>query len=319
MRTGEKAKTSNWSSSNSRGLWPAVVADTDPEGQRSISRALQEDLNIHSKPFGLLALGFLAAISACSTVQIPGTSPADIATIVAATQRAAPTWTPSPTLQPTDTGTPAVTPTPVLGTPVAPTRIGLLNGASSAVINGRIVPGETQAYAIRGRQAQPMLVHLDSPTGDASFSMMSEGGTFFVRPGTFTSWQGTLPKTGDYYLGVHGGSAPTTYNLSVQLVTRINFKEGASAATVSGNAPEGSIATYSVFGEEKERLVVTLSGAGRMAALSILGFANGHSYLSASAQKTTFTFTLPVTQDYIIEIVPKPGKTIDYILDVQAE
>ncbi|MFH1183911.1 MAG: hypothetical protein V1755_02585 [Chloroflexota bacterium] len=286
---------------------------------RSILAALQEELNIHANYLGLVALGFLTLMPACTSVDVPSTSAADIATIVAATQRAAPAVISSPTAPRTATAAPTLPPTPIRGTPESRTRVVLLHGASSAVINAHVVPGESQNYVVRGNQAQPFLVRLDSAAGDAALSMMSQGGTFFLRPGAATYWRGVLPQTGDYHLGVYGGAAPTDYTLSVQQAKRIRFKEGASAATVSGKAPNGSVATYSLFGAKAERLFVTLSGAGRQAALSVSGFVDGHPYLSASDHKTTLTLDLPVTQDYIIEIVPAPGRTVRYILDVKIE
>ena len=267
----------------------------------------------------MLAFGFVAMTSACARTQVPGTSPADIATIVVATQRAAPTVAPSGTAPPTPTITATPEPTPILGTPESPTRLRLLDGATSASIGAQIMPSESHAYVLRGIQAQPMLIHLDSSAGDAGLSMMSQGGTFFLRPGIATDWRGTLPQAGDYYLGVYGGTSSTDYTLSVQLATRIRFKEGASGATVSGTAPNGSVATYSVFGAKADGLVVTLSGAGRKAALRVVGFVDGAAYLSASAHKSTFALDLPVTQDYIIEIVPNPGETVSFILDVQIQ
>ena len=286
---------------------------------RSILAALRERLNIHTNYLGLVALGFLTVMPACNGVDPPSTAAADIATIVAATQRAAPAITSSPTAPPTVTASPTIPPTPIQGTPEARTRVDLLHGASSAVIHAHIAPAESQAYVVRGNQAQPFLLRLNSSAGDAALSMMSQGGTFFLRPGVATYWRGVLPQTGDYHLGVYGGLEPTDYMLSVQLAKRIRFKEGASAATVSGKAPNGSVAAYSLFGTKAERMVVTLSGAGRRAALSVLGFVDGESYLSASDEETTLTLVLPATQDYIIEIVPDPGETVGYILDVDLQ
>lgn len=271
------------------------------------------------KPWHAFALACLGAMYACSTVKTPGTSSADIATIVVATQRAAPTWTASPVILPTQTIAPTATFTAVPGTPVAPTRIGLLYGATSAVVAAHLGQGESQMYVVRGRQAQPMLVSLDSTEANTSLSIMSQGGTFFLRPGVSSSWRGTLPQSGDYYLGVHSSATPTDYQLSVQLVTPIRFKEGESAATVSGTIPQGTTATYCVFALKTSNLVVTLSGAGADAVIGIVGFVDAVTYLSSSDQRTSYNLKVPVTQDYILEIVPRLNQRIPYVLDVRVE
>jgi len=149
--------------------------------------------------------------------------------------------------------------------------------------------------------------------------MMSQGGTYFIRPGTATSWRGSLPQTGNYYVGIYGGTRPTDYTLSLQLVQRIRFKEGESDATLSGSAPMGSVATYSLFGIKSDKMTIALSGAGRRAALRVSGFVDGKSYLDVADGETYVELELTATQDYIIEIVPNTAETVHYILDVKIE
>jgi len=258
-------------------------------------------------------------MTGCGPAALPTASPDEIAAIVGATQTAAPSATPSPFVSPTPTLTPTLTSTPVPGTPAAPIRLQLLRGATSTVVSADIGAGETQAYVLRGTQAQPMLLQLVSTAGDATLFMMSQGGTYFLRPGLAATWQGTLPQSGAYYVGIYGGAVPTDYSLSVQLVTRIRFKEGEDATTLAGKTPDGAIATYSLFGAKGDQLVVVLSGAGSRAALNIHGFIDGRTYLSSADKRTSLKLAVPVTQDYIIEIVPTSGETVSYILDVQVQ
>jgi hypothetical protein len=287
--------------------------------RRSILANLQEDSSIHARLLCLIAMGLLSALAGCGPAAVPTMSPEEIASIVGATQTAAPSLTPSPVVSPTRTPKPTLTSTPVPGTPAAPTRIGLLRGATSAVVSADIGAGETRAYVVRGVQAQPMLVQLISSAGDASLFMMSQGGTYFLRPGLAASWRGSLPQSGNYYLGVYGGSVPTDYTLSMQLATRIRFREGLSGAALSGKTPDGTIATYSLFAAKADQLTVVLSGTGQRAALNIHGFIDGKTYLSSSDQLTSLKLSVPVTQDYIIEIVPLFGETVSFVLDVQIQ
>jgi hypothetical protein len=164
-----------------------------------------------------------------------------------------------------------------------------------------------------------MIVNLESTTGDATLFMMSQGGTYFVRPGLATAWRGTLPQAGDYFLGVYGGAAATDYTLSLQQVTRITFKEGQEMKTLAGMIPAGSMGTFSLFAIKGDKVMVTLSGAGGKAALAISAFVDGKPYLEATAAETQYTLVIPATTDYIIELVPNTLQDIDYILDLKVE
>lgn len=256
------------------------------------------------------------ALASCAPVAVPSSSPDAIATIVAATQNAAPTFTAllPPTRTPTPTRTPL--PTPILGTPVSPVLLGMSNGATFAVVDGQIQPRESQSYAVRGIQGQPMILELESTSGDAQLSMMSKGGTFFLRPGVAQDWRGVLPEAGMYYFGVYGGAAPTDFRLAVTLISRVLFKEGEDSATVVGRTPDGTISALSVFGLKGAKLTLTLSGTGSQAAMSIEGFQDRKSYLDISADKRSFKLVAPITQDYLIRIVPDAGATTNYVFDV---
>jgi hypothetical protein len=214
---------------------------------------------------------------------------------------------------------PTLTSTPVPGTPIAPTRVDLSEGATSASLNSEIGAGETEAYAFRGAQAEPLLLSLTSDAGDATLFLMSQGGTYFLRPGRTTSWRGTLPQAGNYFVGVYGGAIPTNYTISLQLVQRIRFKEGARSAAVSGRTPRGTTVTYSVFGIKGETLVLTLSAADGKAAMAVSGFIDGQTYLSASENEHQIKLPAPSTQDYIVEVVPLTGESVFHILEIQVD
>jgi hypothetical protein len=196
-------------------------------------------------------------------------------------------------------------------------RVFLRRGATSAEIAGHLEPHESQAFVLRAARVQPMLLRLDSAQGDADLSIMTQGGTFLLRPGLHQSWRGSLPRTEDYYIGVYGGAAPQDFTLYIQLATRITFKEGAAAAAVGGKTVDGTVAVYSVLGQKDERMVVSLSRAGQNASLGVSGFVDGERYLASTEDKTIFMLELPMTQDYIIEVVPAPGKTVSFVLDVE--
>jgi hypothetical protein len=188
------------------------------------------------------------------------------------------------------------------------------------VKTGHIEPGKAQFFVMRAAQAQPVLARVDSPGADLGLSVMTRGGTYLQRPvAAQQSWRARLPRTEDYYLGVHGGSAPQDFSLLVQLSSRITFKEGAHSASVRGDTVDGSLVTYSVFGAKDDRMVVSLSDAGGEAVLAVSGFVDGQPYLLATRKKTSVILKLPATQDYIIEVIPDPGRTVGFVLSVEIQ
>jgi hypothetical protein len=178
--------------------------------------------------------------------------------------------------------------------------------------------GEVRWFVLRGAQAQPMLITLVPPDQGLGLSIRTQGGTSMLSPSTGQlTWRGSLPRTEDYYVGVYGGARDQDFTLTVQLALRIKFKEGATSATVAGKTLSGSAVAFSVLGIKGDTMIVSISGAGRDAALGIYGYVDGQPYLSSTSRKTNFKFKVPSTQDYIIEIVPRAGRAVSYVLDVQ--
>ncbi len=61
---------------------------------------------------------------------------------------------------------------------------------------------------------------------------------------------------------------------------------------------------------------VDLNGVGQDAALSIWGFSDAQFYIRSVSGLTTFSFKLPMTEDYIIDIVPNGSMIVNYTLIV---
>jgi hypothetical protein len=105
----------------------------------------------------------------------------------------------------------------------------------------------------------------------------------------------------------------------VKIASRILFKNGAKAAAVVGTTVPGSSTIYSLFAAKGTTMAVTLSRASAAADLGIWGFVDEQLYLVPETGKTIFKITVPVTQDYIIEIIPRGDKATRYILEVSVQ
>ena len=179
------------------------------------------------------ALAVLVLTVACvglAAPSAPTASPNDIATVVAATMQAiTPQNTPAPipatAIPPTPapTNLPAIAPTPV---PPAATRINFLTGATAGVVSAPIQPGQIQYYVLQAMQGQPMIVDVNSLNNDVTLSINTQGGTSLLSASARqTGWQGRLPTTEDYYLGIHGGTTTENFTLTVQIPARIRSRK----------------------------------------------------------------------------------------------
>jgi len=281
------------------------------------------------KPLAALAMIALISLS-CGGISAPATplSQSSLATVVAATIQvltahiptAVPaTAIPPTTIPPTAASLPTSVPTfpPVQPTQILPdaTRINFLTGTTTGSVTGTIQAGGMQTYVLEASQGQPMIVMANSSNNDVTMSIKTKGGTSMLSAASkLSNWQGTLPTTEDYYISVYGGAVAENFTLSVQIPARIKFAAGADSANVSGKTVGGYAVAYTVFASKGQQMSVKLNGVGSNAALTIYGFSDGQPYIRSVTGATNFNMKLPLTQDYIIEVVPMAGEVVNYTL-----
>jgi hypothetical protein len=107
--------------------------------------------------------------------------------------------------------------------------------------------------------------------------------------------------------------------LTVTIPSRIKFSEGASSAKISGKTAGGFNVLYTAFAIKGQKMSVELGNLSGEAALTIYGYTDGTPYVRYVSEQTSFAFTLPSTQDYIIEVVPKAGSVVSYLLVVKIQ
>ncbi len=279
------------------------------------------------KPLAALAplamIAFITLACGATATPIAPLSQSDVATIVAATIQAltaqAPTSIPPTAIPPTATPLSTAVPTfpPVQPTQILPasTRINFLLGTTTGSVTGTIQAGETKTYVLEASQGQPMIVMTNSFNNDVTMSIKTKGGTSILSAASkLSNWQGTLPTTEDYYISIYGGATAENFTLSVEIPARIKFAANADSANVSGKTVGGDNVAYTVFASQGQNMKVDLNGVGSNAALTIYGFSDGQPYIRSVTGATTFNFKLPLTQDYIIEVVPMAGQVVNYTL-----
>ncbi len=279
----------------------------------------------------------VAATAACVApgFAVATTPPDAVGTIVAATMAAItpmpsdtpipPTATLAPLVLPTAAPPTASLPTQPVGAPTiivvpAATRITFLTGATTGVLSAPIQPGQTINYVLQAAQGQPMIVDVGSLNSDVTLSIKTQGGTSMLNASAGrTSWQGSLPQTEDYYLSVHGGATTENFTMTITIPSRIKFQEGADSAKVSGQTVAGYNVAYVLFAIKDQKMNVDLTGLSGNVVLSIWGWNDGQPYVRASSERSSFAFTLPATQDYIVQVVPQAGSTVKYLMTVKIQ
>ncbi len=272
----------------------------------------------------------LLVAAACAGSEIPSTSPDTVSTIVAATMSAiTPAASPTvtiptivlPTASVSASSAPPTLPVlvPTIALPAA-TRINFLSGATTGIVSAPISAGGTQNYVLKALQGQPLMVNVDSLNQDVTLSIKTQGGTSMLNAAAHQStWQGSLPQTEDYYLTIHGGATTENFTLTVTIPSRIKFAEGEDSAKVTGKTAGGYIVSYTVFAIKGQEMTVNLSNLSDDAALTIYGYTDGQPYVRSTSERTSFRFELPATQDYIVQVVPRAGGVVSYLLEIKIQ
>ncbi len=268
-------------------------------------------------------LSIFIAIAACtgSSSAIPTTSPADVATVVAATMQAiqvqtTPTSSP-PTASPAPTASPTISPLPATAALAGATRINFLNYATSSIVSGTLQPNQSLNYVLNASQGQPMIAQLESTSHDITMTVKTAGGTSLLNNGQ--NLITLLPITEDYYVTIQGGASTENFTLTIQIPSRISFPEGKNKVILTGKTAGGSTIAYVLFARQDQYMDLYLNGVGKDAELSVYGFADGQPYLRSAAAATIFSLKLPRTQDYIIDVVPSGGMEVNYTLVVNVQ
>ncbi len=279
---------------------------------------MKHNLNAQIK-FALASL--ILVTLACGGAPTPSLN--DVSTIVAGTMQAiAPltSATSQPTTAPLPTNTLAPTPIPPSSNLPAATRINFATGATHAGVEGSIGNSNyVYYYVVRASKDQPMLLSVLSPNDNVKMSVFGANGTILL-PATQkqSGWQGILPATQDYYIGLTGPDA-IDFMLDVLIPARIKFASGQNKIIITAQTVDLNGIMYVAYALAGQKMDVTINTDPSVAALTIYGFTDGQPYARAQNGVVDFSMVLPSTQDYIIHVVPHTAGTINYTLTVKIQ
>ena len=267
--------------------------------------------NPFRKPVMAISLAVLAFMLASCNLPM---QPAATATPLPSSTPAAPLDTATP-LPPTLTPTPAVTATASPTATPSAVNIVFASGTTAAVEKGTIQPNQVRAYTLSAGQYQPMILLVYSPNNDVYLGVTEPDGSKLLDPAKkYTNWQWLLPKTEVYTIQLYGGATSEDYTLTTKVAQIVNFPSGATTVMLNGSTPKGYVFSYALACQANQVMTVSLNVPATTAYLDVFGLATG-TLLSASAKATSWTGTLPSTQDYIIEVIPVGGE-VNYSLKV---
>jgi len=257
----------------------------------------------------------LAATAIPSATAAPPTAPPATATEV-------PPTAPPPTAQPTDIP-PTAPPTTSLPTPYPTprpgpiTRISFETGATSANVDGVIAASAQVRYRLRALAQQIMMVTLSSPNDDLYLAVRgeSDGRTLLPAEARSRHFRGQLPATQDYRITIYGAEAETHYDLLVVIPKRISFRTGATSARLTGNVGAYTTINYVARARAGQTMTVTITAPTDDVLLTIYGLEDGQPLVRAASGATSWSGTLPATQDYAIDVVGTDAAR-RYTLDV---
>lgn len=248
-----------------------------------------------------------------------------VASMVASTLQAYQTSVP-PTLAATATQFvpspfPTLTPAAILtSTPQAQPviRVEFMAGTTQTVVTGQVKAGQALSYVVQAAQNQPMIAMLDSANQDAKLSIRGQNGTALLPLAAgLSNWQGLVPTTQDYFIDITGGSETESFSFNLTIVARVQFAPGETRTVLRGVTSGGFAVSYVVHAMQGQKMDVMLNVPPDTAAISIWGFDDGQPYLRSQSETVDFSMKLPSTQDYIIEVVPRAGGTVEYNMTVR--
>jgi hypothetical protein len=231
------------------------------------------------------------------------------------------------------TPTPLPPPTRVPPTPVPqPERIQFAPGQERAVRSGPLYANTVRQFVFLAGAGQVPTVRFSSPSPAASFGIVGlfDGVVYKPQSSTGRDFSFVAPRTQDYLISIiapvntsfvleliipRPGPTPTLVPPTIVPPTlppptipppgpaeRIRFAPGEDSATRSGTLWANQYKRYVFGGMQGQTATIIVSSPSPSTYFTVVGVSDGIPYKSQGSSAMDFTFTLPMTQDYLISI-----------------
>jgi LysM repeat protein len=193
-----------------------------------------------------------------------------------------------------------------------PSVINFGSGQTSAIISHDLAANGTRFYSFSASANQFVQINI-SPNSGVGLSIVGADGTQVKSASSGgSSFSSYLPKSEFYLITITStSSSKVSLQLSLIIPARIAFASGSTTAQVSGNVAANSSQYYILKAQANQNLTLNVTSG---VSISVVG-ANGKA-VSNSSSGTSFSGTLPTTQDYIIQLTA--GNTaVSYSLNLK--
>ena len=189
-------------------------------------------------------------------------------------------------------------------------------GTTAAELRGTVQPGQMLTYTIQANQFQPMILILESLKNDLTLGVLEPDGTTLLSPAKkWSRWQWMLPVTGLYTIRVIGSKTTEDYILTVKVAKLVNFPSGSTSITIYGTTHNGYVLSYAFRLSAGSIMTASLDVPSSKAYLDIFGVEHG-SLLNYSEKANNWNGTLPYTDEYVVEVIPRGGYLTSFALTV---
>jgi hypothetical protein len=197
-----------------------------------------------------------------------------------------------------------------------PTRLVMDSGATKVGVDGGLSQNERANYLVRAASGQYMLAALTSGSQNLYLQVLApDGSSLLSASQQQTSWQGTLPVTGDYLVSAVASGVGGDFSLSVTIPERVTFQQGAVTASLRGKVGAKETNTYLLRALKGQNMTVTVNAPANDIYLTIYGLDDGQPYVRSVMGQTKFSFDLPTTQDYVIQLVSTHASSENYSVE----
>jgi hypothetical protein len=181
-------------------------------------------------------------------------------------------------------------------------------GETMAVVQGSIQPGQIVTYSVNASKYQPLMLVLGDPNDDLALGVLDPNGNRLLDPANmYTYWQWQLPMTGAYTIQVVGGLTTENFTLTTKIGKLYTYPADGKSINIYATTLKGLIKSYAFRLSAGVVMTVKLNVPASTAYLDVFGVQTG-ALLNASDHATSWTGTMPSTQEYVVEVIP--GNTI---------
>lgn len=197
---------------------------------------------------------------------------------------------------------------------IIPERISFRPGATSATLTAHLAAQQSLDTILRAQAGQLMDI---SVTPDSSVQLILfgvDGSVLRSGMGEGSSWRGTLPLSEDYIATVRAGDQPVTITMTVTIPQRINFQPGSFSGSVRSFLRSSQTKDYVLRAAQGQTMTVKVT-SGQALQLIIYG-EDGTVLRSGMGEGSSWSGTLPSSQDYIVSVRAGPDTWAFYTLQV---